>query len=57
MINWNLNEKSLGNWQLLQHIKSIVLHKIYKEWKNIVGLTFNGGDMTPQFTITIEQDN
>ena len=30
--DWNMNEKSLGQWQIPQHCKPITPSKIYKEW-------------------------
>ena len=57
MDDWNLDEKTLGKWQFLQHCKSIIPKKTYKEWQIILGLTFRVGDTIPRFTITIEQDN
>ena len=56
MDDWNLDDKPLGEWQILQHFKSIIPGK-FKEMKNNVGFTFSVGDTTPQLTISIEQDN
>ena len=49
----NLDEKSLGKWQNLQYRKSMIPQKVYKEWKNHVGLKFSVGDTTLRFTIKV----
>ena len=50
MVDWNLDEKSLGKWQYLQHYKSIIPQKFLQGMTNIVGLTSSVSDTTPQFT-------
>ena len=37
MGDWNLDEKSLGKWQYLQHCKSLIPPKIYKEQQTMLG--------------------
>ena len=37
MDDGNLDEKSLGKWQYLKHYRSIIPHKIYKEWQIMLG--------------------
>ena len=37
MDDWNLDEKSLGKWQYLQHHKSTIPPKIYEEWQIMLG--------------------
>ena len=34
---WNLDKKSLGKWQYLQHCKSIIVQEIYDEWQTMLG--------------------
>jgi hypothetical protein len=46
MDDWYLDEKALGEWQQLQHLKSIIPQKVNKEWQIILGLTFSVGDTT-----------
>ena len=33
MDDWNLDKKSLGKWQWLQHCESVVPKKIHNEWQ------------------------
>ena len=35
--DWILIEKSLGKWQFLQHCKSLIPQKAYKEWQIMLG--------------------
>ena len=44
---------SAGNWQTV----NLLSPKDSQGMTNNVGLTFSVGDTTPQFTISIEQDN
>ena len=57
MDDWDLDEKTLGKWQYLQHYKPIIPHKKLQVMTNNVGLTFSVGDTILRFTISIGQDN
>ena len=53
----NLDEESLGKWQLLQHCKSIIPHKIYKGWPIMLGSHLVLATLQLRFTISVEQEN
>ena len=53
----NLDEILICKWQYLQHYKSTIPSKHLQGMTNNIGLIFSVGDTTPQFTISIEQDN
>ena len=61
MDDWNLDDKSLGKWQELQHCRPIITPPIHPKLQGMTnnnGLTFSVGDtMQWLLTITIEQDN
>ena len=56
MGDWNLDEKSVGKWQQLQHCNSTIPQKNLQGMANNVGLTSSVGDIVSGFTVTIEQD-
>ena len=57
MDDWNLDEKSLGTRQYLQHCKSIIPQNIYEEWQIMLGKNLVLVTLLPQFTIGIGQDD
>ena len=57
MDDWELDEKSLGKLQQLQHCNFLVPQEIYKGLTNNVGSKFSVGDTTPWFTVSIDRDN
>ena len=55
MDDQDLDKKSLGKWQYMQHYKSIIPQRIYKVWQINVRLTFSVGDTILWFKSSIEQ--
>ena len=51
MDDWNLDEKSFGKWQFLQHETHIIPQNVYKEWHIMLGQHYRGRQLVSTILI------